>query len=161
MIKEPLFLRFINHSTAISEMLYTFSKSPDTYTSEAAKKAIINPPDLEGFREELTQAVKDIIKNGLGEEFKAFVDHYMESSLEEDVSTSDGHFGQNISRVARVKDDTAPWIEGFICYNLSLYIRVYGLDELKICKVCDKIFGHKGKWAVYCSDSCKSVAKKS
>lgn len=160
MLKEPLFLRFINHNISIFEMLQIFSKSSDAYTSEAAKKAMVNTPDLDEFYKELIQAVRDIIKEGLGEEFKTFVNHYMESSLEEDVSTSEGYFGQNIFRQARVKDDTAPWIEGLICYNLSLYIRVYGLDDLKICKICEKFFNHKGKWAKYCSDLCKSEGKK-
>lgn len=160
MVKDPLFLKFINRNVSVFEMLQSFSKSFDKYTSETAKKAMSNPPDLENFREELTDAVRDLIKKGLGEEFKAFVDHYMEPSLEEDISTSDGHFGQNVSRSARIKDADMPWMEGLICYNLSLYIRAFGLDDLKICKICDKIFGHKGKWAVYCSDACKSEGKK-
>lgn len=159
MAKDPLFLKFINRSISTIEILTSFSKSSDSCTAEAVERALKNPPDLEPFRKELIDAVRDLIKDGLGEEFKAFVDHYM-CTLEEDVLTSEGQFGQNISRSARVKDETGPWVQGFICYNLSLYIRVYGLDDLKICRVCEKIFGHKGKWAVYCSDTCKSEGKK-
>jgi len=160
MFKDPLFLKFVNRNVTVFEMLQSFSKASDKNTSEAAEKALLNPPDLDNFREEFQEAVRDLIKEGLGPEFKAFVDHYMEPALEEDVEMSDGMFGQNVSRAARVKDGASTWIEGFICYNLSLYIRAFGLDNLKICKICDKIFAHKGKWAVYCGDSCKSEGRK-
>jgi len=160
MFKDPLFLRFVNRNVTVFEMLQSFSKTSDKKTSEAVEKALLNPPDLDNFREELVAAVRDLIREGLGPEFKAFVDHYMEPALEEDIVMSEGMFGQNVSRAARIKDETSTWIEGYICYNLSLYIRTFGLDSLKMCKVCDKIFAHKGKWAVYCSDSCKSEGRK-
>lgn len=160
MFKDPLFLKFVNNNVTVFEMLQSFSKASDKSTSEAAEEALLNTPSLDDFREEFKEAVRDLIKGGLGPEFKAFVDHYMEPALEEDIEMNDGTFGQNVSRAARVKDATSTWIEGFICYNLSLYIRAFGLDALKMCKICDKIFAHKGKWAVYCSDSCKSEGRK-
>jgi hypothetical protein len=156
---EPLFLRFINREVTVEAMLQTYSKAPDLQTSEAAIKAIVNFPDLESFRVEMIDAVTDLIRQGVGEEFRAFVNNYMESSLEEKTEIVDGQLGQNISRVARVKDSEAPWLQGFICYNLCLYIKAYGLDDLKKCKVCSMFFNHKGKYAVYCSDKCKAEAK--
>lgn len=160
MFREPLFIKFLNRGVTVFEMLKSFSKASDKKTSEAAKKALSNPPDLDNFREEFTEAVRDLVNKGLGEEFKAFVDHYMSPSLEEDVDLTEGQFGQNVSRSARVKDESSTWIEGFVCYNISLYIRAFGLNDLKICKICDKFFAHKGKWAVYCSDGCKAEGKK-
>ena len=160
MSKNPLFLRFLNQKTSVFEMLQSFSRSKDPYTSESATEALNDPPSLDDFREELTDAVADLVKEGPGDEFSAFVDHYMKSSLEEDVKTVRGHRGENVFRVARVKDNKEPWVQGLVCYNLCLYIRAFGLDALKRCKVCDKFFAHKGKYAVYCSDVCKANKNK-
>jgi hypothetical protein len=159
MIKDPLFLRFINRETPVIEMLSSFSRSGDKSTREAAGKALENPPDLEEFRTELTEAVTDIVKEGAGEEFKVFVNHYMDS-LVEDVDSRPSQLGENITRMARIKDVDGPWIQGFICYNLCLYLKAFGTECLKKCKVCGKIFAHKGAYAIYCSDPCKAKGKK-
>ncbi len=159
MSKGSLFLRFINREVSVVEMLQSFAGSNDLYTAKAAAKIMDSPPDLESFRSEMKDAVTDIIKEGLSSEFAAFVDNYMKDSLVEDMETDIGERGKNVSRWARVKDDTKPWVKGFICYNLSLYIRAFGLQSLKKCKVCSKFFDHKGKYAVYCSDLCKSEGK--
>jgi hypothetical protein len=154
-----LFIRFVNKEVGVSDLIETFLNSPEVKTKDAAVLASQNPPDLEPFRKELTDAVRDLIRVGLAEEFSAFVNHYMEDSLEEDVERVESQLGQNISRTARVKDPSAPWIQGFICYNLCLYIKAFGLQDLKSCRVCGKIFDHKGKYAVYCSDLCKAKSK--
>ena len=159
MPKGPLFLRFINREISAVEMLQSFAGASDTLTAKAATEAMKNPPDLENFRTEMRDAVTDLVKDGPGKEFIAFVDHYMKDSLEEDLETEKGERGVNVSRWARIKDEKKPWVQGFICYNLCLYIKAFGLQSLKKCKVCSKFFNHKGKWAVYCSDECKSEAK--
>jgi hypothetical protein len=82
--KNPLFLKFINREINFSGILSAFANSPDQSTSEIAVKAMNEPFDLDPFREELEEAVRDIIGKGLGEEFKSFVNHYMEASLVED-----------------------------------------------------------------------------
>jgi hypothetical protein len=153
--KTPMFLKFLNRELGVTDLLLSFSRSDDTKTVNAAKNAIGKPPDLEDFRKELGDAVEDLIKNGLSDELKAFANNYM-ACLEEDIETSDTPLGENRSHVARVIDETGPWVQGFICYNLCLYIKIFGLDELKKCRVCGKIFAHKGKFAVYCSEPCKT-----
>jgi hypothetical protein len=150
-----MFLKFLNRELGVVDLLFSFSRSDDTKTANAAKKAQNQPPDLEDFRKELGDAVEDLIKKGLSDELKAFANNYM-TCLEEDIETSDTPLGENRSHVARVKDETGPWVQGFICYNLCLYIKIYGLDELKKCRVCGKVFSHKGKYAAYCSDLCKT-----
>lgn len=158
--REPLFLRFINKELGVSDLLYSFSKSPDPLTLDAVQKATQTPPDLDSFRIEITDAVRDIVTVGIGEEFKAFVNNYMAESLEEDVQTADSKFGESISRMARVKDPSAPWIQGFLCYNLCLYIKVFGLEKLKVCKTCGKFFINQKKFdALYCGNSCKIKGK--
>ena len=79
----------------------------------------------------------------------------MEESLEEELEVSDSRFGENRTQIARIKDEQGPWVQGILCYNLCLYIKAFGLESLKSCRVCQKLFAHKGKWAVYCSDQCK------
>jgi hypothetical protein len=154
--KEPLFIRFLNKEVHGSDLLTIFSKSPDPFTSETATKALgKESPDLTPFRNELKEAVLDIIKEGPGEEFKAFVNHYMEPALIEDVQHRSTQWGDNLSRVARIKDEESTWLEGFLCYNLCLYIKAIGLENLKSCRVCGKFFANKGRYAVYCSESCK------
>jgi hypothetical protein len=154
-IREPLFIRFLNKDLSAVDMLSIFSRSFDPYTAQAAAKAMDDPPDLEEFHHELLDAVRDLIRTGLGEEFKAFVNNYMAASLVEDVETKDSKFGENVYRRARISNEEAPWVQGLVCYNLCLYIKAFGLEDLKICRVCNKIFAHKGKYAIYCSDACK------
>ena len=154
-LKKPLFLRFIEKESGVVDMLSSFSNSFDKKTSEAAKKLMANPPDLESFRLDLKDAVSIVIKEGLDEDFSAFVNSYMEDSIEEDLEVEKTSQGQNISQTVRVKDEESSWVEGFICYNLCLYIKAFGLESLKQCKVCSKFFNHKGKYAIYCSDGCK------
>lgn len=156
---NPLFLRFINRELSTGDLLTIFSLSSDPLTSETSLKALENLPDLENFRIELTDAVRDIIREGFGEEFKAFVNNYMESSLIEDVSNKVSQFGENVFRTARIKDPDSDWVQGFLCYNVCMYIKAFGLENLKSCRVCSKLFSHKGKYAVYCNDSCKAVGR--
>ena len=157
MSKIALFIRFINKEVSVSDILYSFSRSTDdVYTQNAIERALNSPPDLENFRKELAEAVSDLVKDGLGDEFKAFVNNYMENALEEDLENKKSELGENISRNARVKDDSAQWVEALLCYNLCLYIKAFGLENLKQCRICNKYFDHKGKWAVYCNDSCKN-----
>jgi len=159
MTKEPLFLRFMNRELGAADLLNIFSRSGDKATKEAAEAALAIPPDLDGFRKELSDAVDDIVVKGAGEEFRAFANHHM-ACLVEDVESRDGTFGENVDRTARVGDPTGPWVQGFVCYNLCLYLRVFGTECLKKCTICGKVFANKGKFAVYCSDPCKAKGKK-
>jgi len=156
---NPMFLRFINHEIGVRDLLISFSRSNHPVTVAASNKAMLNVPDLEPFRKELEEAVRDIVKDGPGPEFKAFVDHYMEPSLVEEKIVKQTPRGENKSQVAYVKDEDAPWIQGLVCYNLCLYIKAFGLGDLKACKICDKLFANKGQYAVYCSNVCKSRKK--
>ena len=159
--RDPLFLRFIRKEIGAVELINIFSRSTDPYTRKVCENAIQDPPSLEQFHKELSEAVDDIIGTGADESFRAFVNNYMEDSITEDVTSSpSGVSGENISRSARVQDEGATWVQGLLCYNLCLYLKVYGTDNLKKCKICGKVFAHKGQYAVYCSDPCKKQGKK-
>ena len=154
--KNPLFLRFINKEVTVTDLLHIFMKSTDQLTAEEAERRLSNPPDLSGFHAEMTEAVSDLAKEGIGDELKAFVNNYMAPSLEEDISTSKTPLGENQSQMARIKDPKAPWVQGFLCYNLCLYLKGFGTSDLKKCRICGRLFANKGPYAVYCSDTCKS-----
>lgn len=158
--KNPLFLRFINRKMSAFEILQSFSNSADPITATAAKDALNDPPDLEDFRKELEDAVRDLSKDGLGEEFKAFVNHYMEPSITQAIDNEKTPFGENRYHAAFIKDLDSTWIEGLICYNLCLYVKAFGLDNLKTCKTCGVVFCHKGRWAAYCEDTCNPKKKR-
>jgi len=155
-----LFIRFCNGESAVP-VITAVSKSSDKKTSEIALRALDNsPPDLEKFRGELKDAVSDLIKDGVNEEFKSFVDHYMTDSIEQETRSKETPLGEDKSTMATIKNENSTWIEGFICFNLCLYIKAFGLENLKKCRICNKFFDHKGKYAVYCSDTCKKQKKK-
>ena len=158
--KDPLFLRFINKKIGVFDLLNSYASSLDPLTAETARNAMEDPPDLDEFRKELEDAVRDLAKEGLGEEFKAFVNHYMEPAITQVMNNTKTPFGENRSHLAYVKDPDSTWIQGFLCFNLSLYIKAFGLDNLKSCRTCATIFANKGKWAVYCQDVCNPKKKK-
>ena len=159
-MKDPLFLRFLNREVGGAELLASFAQSSDPFTADTARQALSGSGlDLTGFHQELQDATTDAIKDGVGEEFRGFVNHYMESTLEEDVQTVEGERGQDVHRTARIKDPKGPWVQALLCYNLCLYIKAFGLQDLKKCKVCSKFFCNKGQYAVYCSDGCKKASK--
>ena len=150
----PLFIRFCN-GESVSSVISSIIRTADKRSSAIAILALENPSDLEDFRKELQEAVKDLVNQGLGEELKAFANHYMEGSVEQDMKTGSTPQGENFSVVLSIKDADSTWIQGFICFNLCLYVKAFGLENLKICRTCGKYFDHKGKYAVYCSDVCK------
>lgn len=158
--KDPLFLKFVTRKYGIIDVLQCFQKSKDSFTLEAVSRALENPPDIEDFRKELEEAIRDIIKTGPGEEFRAFVNNYMENSISEVKENNMTPFGESRKQVAVIKDETEPWVQGLLCYNLVLYIKAFGLECLKACKTCQTLFSNKGRFAVYCRDTCNPKKKK-
>ena len=111
--------------------------------------------DVEDFRGDFKRCVEDFIDNGPIKPVVAYLDSYMSIALEEvELHVGKGSFGTT-SRYALIKDASAPWLEAVICYNFCLYIKAFGREDLKCCKACKRLFANKGKYAKYCSDSCK------
>jgi hypothetical protein len=157
MKKEPLFVRFLNGETNTLEVINSFIElSEDKESKEIATKALDSVPDLSLFRRDFANCVEDIIDNGISRNIVNYMDSYLKPSLLE-MTESGSYSKTNDKRWVTLKDDSAPWIEAVICYNLGLYIKAYGLSELKRCPVCNKFFSHKGRYAKYCSDVCKGT----
>ena len=155
MRQEPLFVRFANGTVTYSDILDSFLASSTHEPSKAiAMKAKETSVDLSVFKKDFSSMLRDLIDNGINQQLINYVNSYMKPSLEEIVeSVAAGRAGEN--RFVIIKAGDAPWVEAVVCYNLCLYIKTYGIKEIKQCAVCKKYFTNKGKYAVYCSDACK------
>jgi hypothetical protein len=155
MRSEPLFVRFANGTVSsldiLGSLIATTNHEPSKNIAEKAKELVV---DLSVFRKDFCSMIQDLIDNGISQQLINYVDSYMKPSLEEIVDSSNGgRTGER--RYVIIKAEDAPWIEALVCYNLCLFIKAYGVKEIKQCYTCKKYFTNKGKYAVYCSDSCK------
>lgn len=156
---EPLFIKFlngqINYDHVIDSVLGTSKDQRSKDIASAKKGASI---DLSVFREDFRKVVFDLIDNGINQRVINYINSYMKPSLEEFIEPI--HGGRvNESRYVSIKAEDAPWIEAVICYNLCIFIKVYGFKDIKQCASCSKFFSHKGQYAKYCSEPCKMANK--
>lgn len=158
MVRTPLFLRFANGELGADKVAAGFLQS----AQDDASKAIAKPAaegdvyDVEQFRSDFGNCLLDLIDNGPIPAVTSYLNDYMSIALEEvDSHVGRGSYGTS-SRYAIIKDPEAPWVEALVCYNLCLYLKAYGREDLKSCKTCRKFFCNKGKYAKYCSDGCKT-----
>lgn len=156
MIAEPLYIKFVNGHVSSKGVIESFQKNAQNdRTREIAEKALDNPPNLAQFRTDFKNLLMDLMDRGVNREFINYLNSYMKPSLEESVEgSSSGRTGEK--RWVGIKDEDAPWVEAAVCYNLSLYIKLEGIEKIKQCAVCKKFFCHKTKYAKYCSDGCKA-----
>jgi hypothetical protein len=145
---EPLFVRFANGESTTVDVIKALESSEDEKTRQIVSKALENPPDLSVFRTDFKAMLSDLAENGVSRRIINYVDSYMKPSLEEFVDGSGGRAGEK--RWVVVKADDAPWPEAVVCYNLCLYLKAYGIKELKKCATCGCFFTNKGRYAKYC-----------
>lgn len=157
MIDEPLFIKYVNGVLIEEQLLNSFlSSAKDEKTKDIIlrKKEEVLSRDYSYFKRDFKELLLDLIDNGITQRLINYVNSYMKPSLEEYVVSSNyGRIGED--RFVGIKDEDAPWFEALVCYNLCLYIKVYGIKVIKQCPVCMKIFSTKGKYAKYCSEICK------
>ena len=156
MIREPLFIRLANRDIGALDIIQSYQKSsPDAPSVKIAEEALDNIPDIRMFIKDFREVLLDIIDNGASQRVINYINSYMKPSLSEVLeSTSSSRSGEK--RWIFIKDATAPWVEAIVCYNLTLYLKAFGLHQLKSCPVCSKFFTNKGKYAKYCSEICKT-----
>lgn len=152
---EPLFIRYANGHTDTYSIIQSFLESNiDEKSKEIATETLKSPPDLIMFRKDFKSLLVDIIDNGINKQAINYINNYMKPSLEEIVEGGNSRAGEKRQVILKAKD--TPWVEAIVCYNLTLYIKMFGISEIKLCPVCSKFFSHKGKYAKYCSDLCKT-----
>lgn len=156
---EPLFINFLNGQVNYLQIIDSvINNSKDDRSKKIAESKKGSTIDLSLFREDFHKVILDLMDNGDNQRVRNYLNSYMKPSLEEFVEPNNG--GRvNESRYISIKADDTPWIEAVVCYNLCIFIKVYGFQSIKQCATCSKFFKHKGKYAKYCSDSCKSVGK--
>jgi hypothetical protein len=155
MRQEPLFIRFVNGQVSAVDIVELFLSSTKHQQSiEIATRLKDKSPDISVFRNDFKNLLMDLIDNGVNQRLINYVNSYMKPSLEE-VCESSGGGRAGESQYIFIKAEDTPWVEAIVCYNLCLYIKAYGFRELKLCPVCKKFFSNKGKYAKYCSESCK------
>jgi len=153
--EEPLYVRFANgleDSKSIARSFLSWSQhEPSRQIAQAVLDEFL---DVAPFRNDFKSMLQDLIDNGVNQRLINYVDSYMKPSLEEMVeSTATSRTGE--TRHVNIKSADTPWVEAVVCYNLCLYIKAYGIKEIKQCATCLKFFTNKGKYAVYCSETCK------
>jgi hypothetical protein len=152
---EPLFIRFANGQASAVDILDSLlSTTTHELSKDIAFKKKDDLPDLSIFRKDFGNMLRDLIDSGINQQLINYVNSYMKPSLEEIVESSGGGRAGEKRHIIIKAEDT-PWIEAIVCYNLCLYIKMYGIREIKQCAVCRKFFSNKGKYATYCSDVCK------
>ena len=158
---DPLFIRFANNLLDTEDIIRVIlDGASDDRSHEIASKAMEDQKstDLSVFRRDFRNMLTDLIENGVNQHLINYVNSYMKPSLEEFVEGTGGTRAGEKRNIS-LKAEDAPWMEAVVCYNLCIYIRVYNTNSIKNCPVCSKFFTHKGKYAKYCSDSCKSKGK--
>jgi len=149
MRREPLFIRFVNNLIDSKQIVESFlTENKNEKSKIIAEETLLSPPDLFIFKRDFKDLLTDIIDNGISKEAINYIDSYMKPSLEEIIESGDYRYA-----ILKVKD--TPWVEAILCYNLTLYIKAYGLKDIKLCPVCNKFFTTNGKYAKYCSEICK------
>lgn len=152
---EPLFIRFANGHVEAKDIIASVLESVDHVpTKEIAEKKKNEVVDLSLFRRDFRNLLVDLTDNGITQKLKNYVDSYMKPSLIELVDGGGSRSGE--TRRVSIKAEDTPWLEAVVCYNLCVYIRAFGFKEIKQCPVCSKFFSNKGKYAKYCSESCKA-----
>jgi hypothetical protein len=152
---EPLFIRYANGLVDPTYIVQSFLESnTEEKSKDIALEALKSPPDLRLFQRDFKNLLMDIIDNGINKQAINYINNYMKPSLEEFVEGGTSRAGEKRHVILKSKD--TPWIEAIVCYNLTLYIKMFGISEIKQCPVCSRFFSHKGKYAKYCSDICKT-----
>jgi hypothetical protein len=163
--EEPLFVKFLNSKISEEYVTNLLEKLGSVFNDESDKVSVNERK--ESFKEHHLEAFRLVQKK-----FKDHIDHIM------NFKKFDKDFGQwanfylsslreikeedkkgNIQRFVKIGDANGDWITGIILYNFSLFCKYYGTDLLKNCQSCGSYFTIKGKYAKFCSDSCKKSEK--
>lgn len=163
--EEPLFVRFLNSdlNRGFLEELLTkleslFNEPQDKLTAKDMRERL-KDHNTDGFRliqTKFKDHVDYVIKFQTFEKgFGQWANFYLSSLKETKREDQQG----NVERTVYIGSTGGDWVTGLILYNFSLFCKYYGVAILKRCATCGTYFTMKGKYAVYCQDSCKKTAQ--
>lgn len=152
----PLFLRVANGKAGAREIAQGLARGTlDEKTKEQALAAIEDPPEIDVFREDLRELLKDLILGGVSHPVVQYLNAYMSSSLEMIEDEESYRTSGVLKQWLRVKPGEVPWIEAVVCYNLTIFIKAYGHEKIQQCPCCEDFFAQGKMKYKYCSEGCK------
>jgi len=162
---NPLFIKFLNWK----EDTYTFEKFltslAESFNDEEDKQVVLDKlNNLDDtyltnignfkrvFKTYMTQAV---VKETVSEEFTNWMNNAFKY-----VGAKNETYAKDESHEITIKDASGRWFEGIVIFNFIMTFNYFGMKIIKICPVCSSFFSHKGQYAKYCSDGCKTTGMK-
>lgn len=163
---NPLFVNFLNwkgDKYSIEKILYGVMESFDRYEDkEIVNKKIANLNDdylnnLSNFQKSFKKNILEFFNNNytISDLFLKWLSNSYKY-LEEKVD----YYLNDEYRSISIKDSDGRWFEALICYNFIMSHNYFGSEVMKQCPICSSFFAHKGKYARYCSESCKELGIK-
>jgi len=162
---NPLFVKFLNwqgDKYSIEKMFDTLSEN---FEETQDKEVVFNRSkdlndtylnNLSNFQKVFKANMQQTISaQGISNDFVAWMDNAFKY-VEERVST----YAKDESRSIGIKDPEGSWFEGIVIYNFIMTFNYFGASIIKQCPVCSDFFSHKGKYAKYCNDACKTTGMK-
>ena len=154
--KGPLFIRFANDQVSKEEIIDgLIEATKDEATREIATQAKESDYDLSQFREDFREMLVDVIANGVYHPAANYVNSYMEPSLLQHMEESSTSSTGTQKRWVSVRRKDAPWVEALVCYNFSLFVKLYSHRKIKVCPNCKSFFVNQKFDYKYCSETCK------
>jgi len=162
---NPLFIKFLNWKGDKNYIETLLTNLSNNFEEESDKKIIkdklSNLTDdflnsLSDFQKRFKAYVNDLISSKtISEEFLLWLDNTFKY-VEEKVET---YINDEIRKI-KIKSPEGRWFEAICCYNFIMTFNYFGLNIIKTCPVCYSYFSNKGKYARYCSNSCKEIGMK-
>jgi hypothetical protein len=162
---NPLFIKFLNWKGDKYHIENLLRNVQDNFESNRDKEIVqtkLNELDdvyldnLTNFQKVFKKHLLELITNkGLVNDlFLAWLSNcykYIDEQI--DVYLNDEY------RKISIKDNVEDrWFESIVCYNFIMTHNYFGGEIIKSCSLCSNFFAHKGKYARYCSESCKEIS---
>jgi len=162
---NPLFVKFLNwrgDKYSIENMLDTLSQNfEESKDQEIVLNRIKNIDDqflnnISSFQKVFKGYILQTISSlSVSNDFVSWMDNAFKY-VEEKVNV----YAKDESRSLGIKDADGRWFEGIIVYNFIMTFNYFGANIIKQCPICSEFFSHKGQYAKYCSDACKTNGMK-
>lgn len=159
---NPLFINFLNwkgdkHSVELLlERLSNNLKNQKDKDQAILKSSRLSEEyllNLDNFHKVFKKYILEtILSKTVSDEFLTWLTNsykYIKAELSEE--------GLNQSIELEIVDHEGPWFESIICHNFVMTFNYFTAEIIKRCPVCSSFFCHKGKYAKYCSEGCKST----
>jgi hypothetical protein len=162
---NPLFIKFLNwkgDKYHIENLLKNVQDNFDNIKDKEIVQSKLEDLDddylsnLSNFQNVFKKYILELINNKgvIGDQFLTWLSNCYKY-IDEQIDTYLNDEYRNIS----IKEDVGDrWFESIVCYNFIMTHNYFGGEIIKNCPLCSSFFAHKGKYARYCSESCKEIS---